>query len=92
MRSVSIHKAKKHFSRLIGLAVLGEPFIITKGGKPLVKVTAMETNVAGPTGRLGFLSGELSVPAEFNTLGSLEIEQAFSGTASETNPRPVQGT
>ncbi len=38
MRIVNIHEAKTQLSRLIELAVAGEPFIIAKAGKPLVKI------------------------------------------------------
>ena len=43
MKTVNIHEAKTHLSRLIEAAVNGEPFIIAKAGKPLVKVVAIET-------------------------------------------------
>jgi prevent-host-death family protein len=36
MRTVNIHEAKTHLSRLIEAAAKGEPFIIAKAGKPLV--------------------------------------------------------
>ena len=36
MRTVNIHEAKTHLSRLIEQAVRGEPFIIAKAGTPLV--------------------------------------------------------
>ena len=38
MKTVNIHEAKTHLSKLIEMAVQGEPFIIAKAGKPLVKV------------------------------------------------------
>ena len=34
MRSVNIHEAKTHLSRLINAAANGEPFIIARAGKP----------------------------------------------------------
>jgi prevent-host-death family protein len=37
MRTVNIHEAKTHLSRLVARAAQGEPFIIAKAGKPLVK-------------------------------------------------------
>lgn len=40
MRTVNIHEAKTHLSRLVDQAVKGEPFVIAKAGKPLVKVVA----------------------------------------------------
>ena len=41
MRTFSIRAAKTHLSRLIEQAAKGEPFVITKAGKPLVKVIAL---------------------------------------------------
>ena len=42
MRIVNIHEAKTHLSRLVKAATKGEPFIIAKAGKPLVKVVPLE--------------------------------------------------
>jgi prevent-host-death family protein len=44
---VNIHEAKTHLSRLIDCAAKGEPFIIAKAGKPMVKVVPLETPEAG---------------------------------------------
>jgi prevent-host-death family protein len=41
MLTVSIDEAKKRLVDLVEQAARGEPFIITKAGKPLVKVTAL---------------------------------------------------
>jgi prevent-host-death family protein len=41
MRTFSIREAKTHLSRLIDRAAKGEPFVITKAGKPLVQVVAL---------------------------------------------------
>jgi prevent-host-death family protein len=55
MHIVNIHEAKTHLSRLIEKAARGEAFVIAKAGKPLVKVTALDTPTPGQTRRLGFL-------------------------------------
>ncbi len=47
MLIVNIHEAKTHLSRLIDRASKGEPFIIAKAGKPMVKVVPLETPEAG---------------------------------------------
>jgi prevent-host-death family protein len=47
MQTVNIHQAKKHLSRLIEQAAKGEPFIIAKAGKPLVKVIPLNVPVGG---------------------------------------------
>jgi prevent-host-death family protein len=78
MRTVNIHEAKTHLSRLVEQAAKGEPFIIAKAGKPLVKVVPLDTPAAGEARRLGFMVGEISVPDDFDTMGAADIEKAFS--------------
>ena len=56
MRTVNIHHAKTHLSRLVEEAADGEPFIIAKAGKPLVKVVPLDAPVPG---RAGSVSAQL---------------------------------
>ena len=77
MPTVNIHAAKTHLSRLIDQAAKGEPFIIAKAGKPLVKVTALDAPAPGQTSRLGFLAGQIAVPDDFDRIGSAEIARLF---------------
>ncbi|WP_166365863.1 type II toxin-antitoxin system Phd/YefM family antitoxin [Pseudomonas akapageensis] len=79
MHTVNIHEAKTHLSRLIDEAVNGEPFVIAKAGKPLVKVMSLNTPAPDHMKRLGFMVGEIKVPADFDQMGSAEIEQMFGG-------------
>jgi prevent-host-death family protein len=81
MRSVNIHEAKTHLSRLVEQAAAGEPFIIAKSGKPIVKVTAIDTPARAERRRVGFLQGEIDVPHDFDEMGRSEIEHMFSGSA-----------
>lgn len=75
MKTVNIHEAKTHLSRLIDDAVKGEPFVIARAGKPLVKVTVIED---APPRRLGFLP-EIDVPEDFDTMGADDIAAQFEG-------------
>ncbi len=77
MRTVDIHEAKAHLFRLVDAAAKGEPFVITKAGKPLVKVTALDAPPAGNTKRLGFMAGQIAVPDDFDQMGCGEIERLF---------------
>ncbi|MGA7949771.1 MAG: type II toxin-antitoxin system prevent-host-death family antitoxin [Thiobacillaceae bacterium] len=79
MHIINIHEAKTHLSRLIEQAVKGDSFIIAKAGKPLVKVTRLDAPSAGQAARLGFMAGQITVPADFDRMGSSEIERLFSG-------------
>ena len=78
MRQVNIHEAKTNLSKLIEKAVKGEPFVIAKSGKPMVKVSAYAPP-PDPAGRLGFLKGRLKIPKDFDSLGREEIQAMFEG-------------
>ena len=77
MRTVNIHEAKTHLSRLVNAAAKGESFIIAKAGKPLVKVVPIDAPAAPR--RLGFMRGQFTVPDDFDTMGQEEIEKMFYG-------------
>lgn len=77
MLTVNIHEAKTHLSRLIDRAVGGEPFIIAKAGKPLVKVVPLTAEELGEPRRLGFLAGRIAVPDDFDRMHGEEIERLF---------------
>ena len=77
MTTVNIHEAKTHLSKLIERAVRGEPFVIAKAGRPLVKVAALEA--PSEPRRLGFLVGEIAVPDDFDRMGEKEIAALFGG-------------
>ena len=81
MLTVNIHEAKTNLSRLIDQASKGEPFVIAKAGKPLVKVTPLDVPDCGQARRFGFLSGQMQVPDDFDRMESTAIEQLFSGEA-----------
>ena len=77
MKTVGVHEAKTHLSRLIELAVKGEPFVIAKGGTPMVKVTAIDAPDVKQQRRLGFMAGQFSVPDDFDRMGGDDIARLF---------------
>ncbi len=77
MKSVNLREAKTNLSKLVAAAAKGEPFVITKAGKPLVKVVALETPSPGKVRRLGFMSGHLKVPDDFDRMGQTAISRRF---------------
>ena len=81
MQTVNIHEAKTNLSRLIEKAVKGESFIIAKAGKPLVKVSRLDAVSGTQVKRLGFMTGQITVPDDFDRMGSEEIERLFEGKA-----------
>lgn len=77
MNIVNIHEAKTHLSRLVERAAKGEAFVIAKSGKPLVKVVPLGAEDRPEKKRLGFLSGEIHVPDDFDRMGESEIAELF---------------
>ena len=77
VKTVNIDDAKTHLSRLVEAAANGEPFIIAKAGKPLVKVVPLDAPAAAR--RLGFMRGAFTVPDDFDTIDQEEIEKLFYG-------------
>ncbi|AMR81985.1 MULTISPECIES: type II toxin-antitoxin system Phd/YefM family antitoxin [Cupriavidus] len=79
MQTINIHEAKTHLSRLVDQAANGEPFVIAKAGKPLVKVVALHVPEKAQVKRLGFMAGQGQVPDDFDRMGQREIEAMFGG-------------
>lgn len=80
MRKVNIHEAKTHLSKLVAAAAAGEPFVIARAGKPLVKVVPLDGEDAKPAKRrLGFLEGQFEVPDDIKAFAREEIEEMFYG-------------
>jgi prevent-host-death family protein len=79
MVTVNIHEAKTHLSKLVDRAARGEAFVIARAGKPLVKVTALDSPSVPQ--RLGFLAGGVAVPDDFDRMGEAEIAALFGAGA-----------
>jgi prevent-host-death family protein len=81
MQTFNIHDAKTQLSKLVEMAAKGESFIIAKAGKPMVKVIALDAPEPSEVKRFGFMSGQIKVPDDFNTMGAREIQSLFEGDA-----------
>lgn len=81
MQTYNIHDAKTQLSKLVEMAAKGESFVIAKGGKPMVKVIALDAPEASQMKRFGFMAGQIEVPDDFNTMGANEIQDLFEGEA-----------
>jgi prevent-host-death family protein len=79
MKTINIHEAKTHLSKLVEDAAQGESFIIAKAGKPMVRVIALDTPVGKKIQRLDFMKGQFSLPDDFDRMFEEEIEQLFYG-------------
>jgi len=78
MLQYNIHNAKTNLSALVDRAAAGDSFIIAKSGKPIVKVIPISTQKT--VKRIGFLKGQMQVPADFNKMGQTDITSAFEGS------------
>jgi prevent-host-death family protein len=75
MRTVNIHAAKTHLSRLVEQAAAGEEIVIAKAGKPIARLCPL----AEPKRKrvLGRLEGKLRIPEDFDAPLPDEILDLF---------------
>lgn len=78
MRTVNIHTAKAHLSRLVDAAAAGEEIVIARAGKPVARLVAI-----APARRpviLGTLAGRLgAIPDDFDAPLPDHVLDAFEG-------------
>lgn len=77
MRTVNIHEAKTHLSRLVEDAAGGEEIVIAKAGRPVARL--VPARATGKKRKLGFLAGRLLVPGNFDASLPEEILAEFEG-------------
>lgn len=77
MTTVNLEYVQDHLAELVDKAAQGEPFIIERGGKPLVTVTGCASPPKPTTKRTGFMRGQIQIPDDFDTMGSEEIARLF---------------
>ena len=77
MRIVNLTYAEANLSHLVEEAARGNPFLITKAGKPMVKVVPIEAADKKARRRLGFLKGQFKVPDDFDRMAEDEIASLF---------------
>jgi antitoxin (DNA-binding transcriptional repressor) of toxin-antitoxin stability system len=82
MKTVSLQEAQLQLARLVNEAANGDAFLIEENGKPVVKVVPLppeEKSAPRKKRRAGFLKGQASLPADFDSLYSQDIEDMFYG-------------
>lgn len=72
MRTVNVHEAKTHFSRLLDEVATGEEVIIAKAGKPFAKLTAIQQSARIPGAAKG--KGQIT-EAFFEPLSEEELKR-----------------
>jgi prevent-host-death family protein len=90
VKTINIHEAKTHLSRLVEEAANGEAFVIAKAGKPTVKVVPLEEEPKKKR-RIGDLDGQFFIPDDLDKGMDKEIEDLFYGNHSQIQrPDPVR--
>jgi prevent-host-death family protein len=77
MEAVNIYDAKTRFSQLVDQAASGVDVVVSRNGKPLVRITQLES----PKRRIrfGVLKGKLTVAADFDAPLPADVLAAFEG-------------
>lgn len=75
MKTVNIHEAKTHLSRLIEEVAEGEEIIIAKAGKP--RALLVPFRLQAQPRKLGSMKGKIKIPADWDDPLPDEILRAF---------------
>jgi prevent-host-death family protein len=78
MHTANIHEAKSQLSRLIEMALAGEEVIISKAGKPVVKLIPYPDRTTPRI--LGVWRGKVKIAEDFDELPP-DLARAFQGEA-----------
>lgn len=73
-KSVGVHEAKTHLSRLLDDVASGEEVVITRRGEPAARLVAIR---AGAPRTFGIDRGRLVVPENFDAPLDPEVLEAF---------------
>jgi len=63
MRTVNMHEAKTHFSKLVDSVMKGNEIVIAMAGKPVARLTAIEKK---PKRSPGALKGKIKIAKDFD--------------------------
>lgn len=77
METVNIYDAKTRLSQLVDKAAAGEDVVVSRNGKPLVRITRLES----PKRRIkfGLLKGKLAIPDDFDAPLPADVLAGFEG-------------
>ena len=79
MRTVSIHAARTHLSRLVEEAAAGEEILIARAGRPVARLVALAPDTVRGRRTLGCLAGQMTVPESFDAPLPDALLDAFEG-------------
>lgn len=86
MRTVNVHEAKTHLSRLLEAVEAGEEVLIARAGKPVARLAPLQTSTAGR--RLGGLAARFAVPPDWDAPLPDGVLDAFHGAAQRDAGAP----
>ena len=77
MESVNIYDAKTRLSQLVDRAAAGEDVVVSRNGKPLVRITRLEG--AKRQIKFGLLKGKVKIAADFDAPLPAGVLASFEG-------------
>ena len=77
MDPINIYEAKTRLSQLVDRAAAGEDIVVSRNGKPLVRITRLETTRRGI--RFGVLKGRIRIGRDFDAPLPDDVIEAFTG-------------
>lgn len=76
-KTINIHEAKTHLSRLVEEVAAGAEVIIAKAGKPMARLSPVSTPVKKK--RLGLLKGKIKIVGDFHAPLPDDVLASFEG-------------
>ncbi|PSR20054.1 MAG: type II toxin-antitoxin system prevent-host-death family antitoxin [Sulfobacillus acidophilus] len=77
MKSVNVHEAKTHLSRLLDDVSRGEEVTIAKTGKPIARLVPI--TASRPTRTPGILRGKIRISDDFDAPLPGDVQRSFEG-------------
>jgi len=77
METVNIYEAKTRLSQLVDKAAAGEDVVVSRNGRPLVRITRLATQDRRI--KFGILRGRVNVPADFDAPLPDDVVAGFEG-------------
>jgi prevent-host-death family protein len=78
MKPVNIYDAKTRFSELVDRAAAGDDVVVSRNGKPLVRITRLE-GAEKQRIKFGVLKGRVKIAADFDAPLPADVLAAFEG-------------
>ena len=78
METVNIYDAKTRLSQLVDKAASGEDVVVSRNGKPLVRITRLD--VPKRPIRFGVFKGKVKIAADFDAPLPEEVLASFEGS------------